>query len=355
MQHNIISTVISFVIASAAIQSCSDEPCSICPDSLDSRKSELTLSVKAAVRTKVGEYLEEQSYEEQINDIQIFIFDSNGRLNAYKHSAQDAPVSITTTYGQKKVWAVVNGPDYSAVRSVSELTAKAIDLNANSVIASEGFVMTGTINVNIDRSDVSKELLVQRLVSRVALCSITNNLPAAYSDMSIESITLANVVGNQNVSGTAAVEKWYNQMGRQDGTSDPLHIIDGVDYMATYPELTFAKPEATEKVIANGSSLNTKYFFYSYPNPTTTDVTGWSTQFSARKTRLIIRAKINGEIYHYPVVLKNVLERNKAYTVNVTITALGSTDPDKPVEKGTLTTTIKVDDWGVGAIYNETI
>ena len=49
------------------------------------------------------------------------------------------------------------------------------------------------------------------------------------------------------------------------------------------------------------------------------------------------------------------LERNKAYTVEMTITGLGSTDPDKPIEKGGLTAAITVLDWVDGGSYEETL
>ena len=59
---------------------------------------------------------------------------------------------------------------------------------------------------------------------------------------------------------------------------------------------------------------------------------------------------------YYPVVLDNaVLERNKTYTVGLTITGPGSSDPDKPVDKGSIAVTISVSGWTAGATYDETI
>ena len=49
------------------------------------------------------------------------------------------------------------------------------------------------------------------------------------------------------------------------------------------------------------------------------------------------------------------LERNKAYTVALTIRNLGSDDPDKPVEKGTVSVSISVAGWETGTSYDETI
>ena len=67
-------------------------------------------------------------------------------------------------------------------------------------------------------------------------------------------------------------------------------------------------------------------------------------------------ATVSGKKYYYPVVLDNAtLERNKTYTVGLTITGLGSEDPNKPVEKGTISASITVSGWTAGAVYDETI
>ena len=49
------------------------------------------------------------------------------------------------------------------------------------------------------------------------------------------------------------------------------------------------------------------------------------------------------------------LERNKTYTVGLTITGSGSDDPDKPVDKGSISVTLTVSGWAAGAVYDETI
>ena len=70
---------------------------------------------------------------------------------------------------------------------------------------------------------------------------------------------------------------------------------------------------------------------------------------------VVVTATIDGVKYYYPVTLSKKLERNKAYTVEITITGLGSTDPDKPIEKGGLTAAITVLDWVDGGSYEETL
>ncbi len=275
-------------------------------------------------------------YESQVNDVQVLVFDEEGRLNAYKSTSSKDEITMTTTFGSKTVWAVVNGPDLTSVRTLKTLASTSLDLGDNSVVPDRGFVMAGSAEVAVDKDYVPAFIDVRRLTSRVAVCSIANRLPEAYPEMTIESVMLANVPGNQNIAGTAAISTWYNRAGRHDGAC---------------PDLTFCSPGET---VSNGGKLEKTWRFYSYPNNTVSDASGWTDPFTARKTRLVVTAVIAGERYHYPVVLES-LERNKAYTVNMTITGLGSSDPDRKVEKGTVSSTVLVKAWDPGAEYTETI
>ena len=70
----------------------------------------------------------------------------------------------------------------------------------------------------------------------------------------------------------------------------------------------------------------------------------------------MIAATVSGTLYYYPVVLDSgVIARNTAHTVALTITGLGSDDPNKPVEKGGLNVSVSVAGWEAGAVYEETI
>ena len=233
------------------------------------------------------------------------------------------------------------------------MTAKTIDLGDNSTTASAGFVMAGSTTCTVSSSTTTAIITVNRFVSRVALAKVTNSLPDSYGSLTVNNVTLTNVVGNQNLAGVATPSTWYNKMGRKDGATVSSQIIDGSSYLASCPTLTF---KSISSSVANGSSLtpSTPYLLYCYPNSTTTDATGWASSFTARKTRLVVTATISGTKYYYPVVI-DAPQRNTAYTVELTITGLGSTDPDKPVEKGTISAIVSVQGWASGAVYEETI
>ena len=304
----------------------------------------------------VNAYTTAQNYESQVNRVQVFVFGTDGKVNCYRDFGKELTGSVSATSGAKTVYAVVNGPDLSSVGTLSELEAKAVDLSANSVTASKGFLMAGRSSCTVSTGTVSCSVAVSRLAARVVLKSVTNNLPAAYGALKVERVFLANVAGNQNISGTAAVSTWYNKEGRKDET--PLvqsHIIDGSTYTASCPELTFKTVGAS---VANNSSHepSTPYIMYGYANSSTATPAGFTASFSAQRTVLVVAATVDGKLCYYPVTLsKSTIERNTTYTVALTISSIGSDEPNKPIEKGSASVTVSVDGWKSGATYDETI
>ena len=345
-----------FIMAAIAAIVCSCVPDKDCIPCQEEEKGTLSVSLdfEDEGQTKATSYVTAQTYETKVNDVQVLVFDSTGALNAYVDAdTKTSGISISTTAGSKTVWAVVNGPDLSSITTLSALQSTAVDLGANSTSEATGFVMAGSTTCTVGSSATTASISVKRLVARVALQKISNSLPASYGALTVNNVTLINVAGNQNLAGTASVSTWYNKMGRKDGATATGQIIDGSTYMASHPTLTF---KSVGTSVANGASLTptTPYLFYTYQNLTANDANGWSSTFSARKTRLVVAATIGGTKYYYPVVI-DTPARNTAYTVELTITGLGSTDPDKPVQKGSITASVTVEGWASGAVYNETI
>ena len=346
------------LMAAIAAMACSCDKDSDCIPCQNKEQKEATLKVNLGfeddMQTKATAYVTAQPYETAINDVQVLVFDSSGALNAYVDAdTKTSGINIKTTTGSKTICAVVSGPDLSSVTTIPELNAKTIDLGDNSITSTAGFVMAGSTSCNVTTSSQNVNVTVKRFVSRVALQKVNNALPASYGAMTINNVTLINVVGNQNLAGAATASTWYNKMGRKDGSTTSSHIIDGSTYLASHPTLTF---KSVESSVANGVSHtpSTPYLFYTFPNSTITDVCGWVSPFTARKTRLVVAATISGKKYFYPVVIDTPI-RNYAYTVELTITGLGSTDPDKPVSKGAINASVTVEGWATGSIYDETI
>ena len=326
--------IIASAVAILLMASCTkDGDCTSCPDAdqqTEQSREQGTLRVSMAfpedAQTKaITAYTTVQPYEKAVNKIQLLVFDNAGRLNAYRNLGTSTTASITTTTGTKKIWAVINGPDLSSVATESTLKSKTVSLASNSTSASTGFVMAGYTSCALTTSGTSASISVSRLTARIALTSVSNNLPSVYPTLTVKKVYAVNVVGSQNLAGTMGASPSLN-MGSDKGDA------------ATLLSKTISQP------VSRGGSYtpSTPNLFYAYSNGSST------------KTRLVVEAEVSGQTYYYPVTISS-LERNKAYTVAVNILNLGSDSPDKPVEKGSVNVTVSVAGWQSGANYDESI
>ncbi len=320
---------------------------------------------EAAGQTKTTSvsFMTAMDYEKAVNRQQVLIFNSSGRLEFYADldtTATSLDAAVST--GEKTVYAVINGPDLSAIKSLDEFQGCALDLSANKKTTSAGFVMSGSATCNVEPSAaVSCEIAVKRLVARIVLFRVANELPSAYGSLSLKAAYLANVVGTQNPAGTMALEDatWYNKYGRSDSATSSGAIIDGTNYRASCSDLTYI---LFNKTITHGmaySHLSTQDadLFYTFANSSTTAPKTFSNgTFVPQRTILVLCCELNGESRYYPVVFdQSTLEANNTYMVDVTISGIGSADPAVPVEHGDISATIKVSNWTAGFIYGETI
>lgn len=314
----------------------------------------ISLGLDSPSTKAVTPYTGTKDYETQVNTVQILVFDELGMLNIYKDAGtavSDIEVNINT--GNKTVWAVVNGPDVSAVTTESALQATKITLGNHSRDKSIGFIMAGSTSCNLTETGASVNIPVSRFVSRVALKRVTNSLPASYGNILIDHVILINIIGGQNLGGNATItsSSWMHPAGRGNIHYD--HIIDGESYDPS-ASVAFSNDNRS---ISNGLSYSesTPQTYYCFPNPTTTDAYGWTQgSFTARKSRLVVAAVIGGTTYYYPITIDNP-ERNKTYTVELTIVGLGATDPDEPINKANIIASVSVEPWVTGTNYEETI
>lgn len=306
-------------------------------------------------------YTVAQAYETAINRIQVLVFDSAGKLERYADLDGSATTfTSSVSVGEKTVYAAVNGRDLSGIKSMAELGASALDLSDNSVQTGGGFVMSGTAGCSVTASSVAAcTVSVSRIVARVALKGITNELPSSYGAVTISHVFLANVVGSQNPLGTASLDgaTWYNKYGRSDDATSASQIIDGsTGREASCQSMTYAR---IDKAAGNGASYSPSvpHLFYTYANSSTVAPMSFRTgTFQPPRTILVAVVKINGVDNYYPVVLdKSTLERNTTYTVALTLSGPGSSDPAIPLEHGSISATISVSGWDSGVSYEEHI
>lgn len=306
------------------------------------------VATRGAVTTQVGN-------ETALNNIQMLLFDANGHLEHYAvFDEEESEIVFSHRAGTFKAWVIANGPDYSDCLTEAALCARKIDLATYNNPAT-GFVMAGSTNCTVVAGEMNDCIVdLSRLVSRITLKSITSMLPVAYGTITVDYVLLENVVSSYNLNGQWENQGWYNPMGRK--TENPLvqaHIVNPPTYPADQPQITY-HTLGDQNEFNQEDSYSTPLRFYAYPNATDTDHTGFTTTFSPRYTRLVIKATIDESVYYYPISIP-ALARNKAYDISVTLVGLGSNDPDLPVAKGTYDIAVSIDPWLDGGVINESI
>lgn len=289
-------------------------------------------------------------YEDTVNSLQVLVFSADGMLESYGETSSPAEgLSLNGPAGEKTVWAAANAPDLSGIGHLSDLGSATVWLDENSTDPARGLAMSGCSACSIAPGRSGEiDIPVERLLSRITLGAITCRLPQAYGRLTVESVMLINVAGDTDITGTAGPSTWCNRMGRSSGS--PSGIIDGQSFPADCPEMTFRK---IGKTMAPDETIEYKIPLYCMPNPTEEDREGGSS-FSSRKTRLVVTASLDGTRYYYPATVDRP-ERNTSYSVSMTITGPGSTDPDRPISKQALSFSISVSPWGDGGSYDEKI
>ena len=283
--------------------------------------------------------------EDNISSVQVFAFQSDGNVASYQKNAGGKSVTMTLRKDVAyTVWAVANvSADLSGVKTLSALQATAVALTSES---RTGFQMAGSASLSAGASSLT--VTVKRLVARINLKSVTQSaaFKTSAGAMTIKNVFLSNVVGNQNLAGSASASTWYNKMGRYDGTQS--HFV------------TTSTAGAPTMTAADAPSL--PYPFYCYPNSSSNVPAGWSTSYNGQHTMLVIAATFGSgsTVYYYPIDINGqivgAVERNTTYDVTATISNYGSTDePNKEITSGSATISVTAAAWTPGAAIDKTI
>ena len=114
--------------------------------------------------------------EKRINDVQVFIFTSDGTLDAYE-SAQGTTLQVRCTSGPKRMYVFANAPSLAAYSAESALKSAVTRLSDNYAGA---FVMvSGLKEVNVSAGNNSMPVVVSRVAARVEVAKITNAMSSA--------------------------------------------------------------------------------------------------------------------------------------------------------------------------------
>ena len=327
-------------------------------DSAPGDEGRLTVSLSGFADTKA--IIGASPAEMKVNSLNLYVFDANGMLDL-SHACTDGELNarqavLPVKTGVKTVYALANfqGAPLAAANACTtcgELEQVALALGDN---RPDGLLMTtyGSVMV-MAGSGGSMTLELTRPVARVALGSVTNSLPAPYGTVRVLRAFLCNVVGNQNVGGSAAPAVWYNRNATSDNVEG--HVIGKSGYAAQEADLTY---HSLDQDVALGTTHSfSQKFFYAFPNALTNPNNGFTASFMPTATVLMVVVQVKGVPYYYPVALTGTLARNKDYKVDLTLIGLGNPEerPFDRIERAFLTAQVRVGDWADGVTYNESL
>ena len=322
----------------------------------------------ATVETRdLSAYTDMLDYEKAVYSIQYLIFESGKILSYYKAtSLTDNPVIYVSSAKSYSVYAYVNiDQDLSAVTEYSELTDLRITLRGDE--KTTGFPMYGYGFINKDSKETSLTVPVYQQMSRIAVSYIKNSLPSTFGDLTIEGIFLATVPSKAllttGLGGSSSYSQykdydgtWYNYRGRTTYSNTSTTYIDGTTNLAQMPDLTYRSIGTT---VANAGEYapSSPVLLYSYPNCAPTSSYLGSNTYTA----LIIIARINGELQYYNVPFNSQgvnatgLLNRSSYTLGVTITGFGSSDPMTKVSTTAVSSSIHIEEWAGNTVYEGTV
>lgn len=283
--------------------------------------------------TKTASVTEAQ--EETINNLQVFVFNpADGyKLETYEKTTEGASVNISCSSGTKRIVAVVNAPDMNDVMTLDALKEKEIRLAS---LSHDSLIMMGEKDVTDGEMKTSVTIDVTRLVSKITLNSVKVDFKAgAYNSVEVTKIFLLNAVGHRKMASLIDTPTlWYNKMVYE--SDSPAVLSD----------------KLTGVSVSRDNEYKTPHSFYTFANPVATDVQGG--EWSVRKTRLVVEAKIGESTYYYPMTFDNI-SQNFSYTVDLIIERPGALTPDCEIEKQAATFNVAVVDWNSQEPIVETI
>ena len=345
------------ILATTALFSCSKEN-PILPTTPEIPREESTLKITiTSGSTKATEH-GDQTKDNTVQVLDIFVFIKNigqpndGALDGYQrftgsalNNLTDLPVKTTT--GTKTVVVVANPhkADWKGITTLNQFNAQIATLQKEE---SSNYTMTAKVEQTVSPT-TNISLALERLISRVVVNSIKTKFvgtPYEGTALTDVEIYLINVAGNKlYLDGSNPTSKVILNKGKLVGEDMNNCAMVGTIHDKITPNITDA-------------GYTTSHYLYCYEN-TLTGENG-----TDKFTRLVIEGKLNGTTYYYPININQEnygyspsighkgVKRNNSYAHSITITRPGSLDPDKPVEKGTLITTLSVLNWVTVPVAN---
>ncbi|MEF9931183.1 MAG: fimbrial protein [Bacteroidales bacterium] len=321
---------------------------------LKRHESTLTINLGNKALTKaIGAEHGNQLNDNFIQTLEFFIFHADGpnvgELDAYKKFTTADGISnlqIKATTGKKSIYAVANShrADWKGIITLVEFKKVQANLKDDNV---KNYIMTGSADATLQVT-TSITFALSRLAAKIEL----QGVKTAFAGTPYEGFKLSNV--------KAFLINVHSSKRVYDGGADTPAILNNKALVAADAN-SCIMPGMLYDVITpaiDDAGYNTSHYLYAFENTLETETV------DSRFTRLVIQADLNGKTYYYPINVNEIgygyvsanghygIKRNTEYKINVTIMRPGSTNPDKPVEHGTLTVTLNILDWVTTPIAN---
>ena len=300
--------------------------------------------------------------EKAIKFANILIYDENGNLIASRHMPEGTnTASIECRTGRNTVVAIVNHtPSDQQAQKLSTLRSSVLSLSSWPD-KSAGIPMSAAASCTImENAETACPLVCTRHHTRVVLRSVTNTSESGFT---LRNAFLSNVQTSIHLDGSEVdpstlidgIHPFINKQGRAAPYNEAA-VIDGVNYIADLPGMTF---RSIGYYLAKTGTFSPSIplVFYCFRNSSTVAPNGYDATFPEQMTTLVLTADFGGKTYYYPVVLSasEGLLPNHTYTVDVSISGPGSSDPNLPIVKTTSGISATIVDWSPNINLDETI
>lgn len=263
-----------------------------------------------------------------VDNVQFFIFNADNTLNAYHKTTGSSATFRISNNGPVNCYALVNcAADLSTIYTESELLAQKslLDDNAGTRLHMFGSMLSQDLGVKTEMQIPVSRFAAKVSIDRVEVAFASAALRAR--PFKITGIYLINANSRCTFQGMAPDYRWMNRKKYVSGECSALLADTGLNIP-----------------LSADSPMTTAHSFYCYPNHNTAD---------DPYTRLVVETLMNNNTrYYYSVNIGDSvskrLESNRHYHISkMTITGLGSVDPDVIPSLANVNFSVDVRGWDI--------
>lgn len=290
--------------------------------------------------------------EKSVKSFTVYVFNNNTDI-LEKSATFTNPENFTGTIeglsvaSQKKVVVLVNKPESyptTAITKYSDFTNIAnmvsLDSQAPSNSKTNGFFMSGESEpVQLNALQVvNVKIQVKRMVAKIMLGSLKIDSEAVnlLPDFKLTRVSIQKARDNSLALNELATEGFNYVSGivPNDANAEKIYLHEAYELPENY---------------TINQTLEPKKYFYVFPNDASEQATMMTIAGTYRNKEIYYTFKINDKASdtNGNSTDGNNIERNKIYTLHVTLKKLGNggEDPNIPNENADLSVTVEVADW----------